>query len=100
MKYLKSSLLILVLLPLLSFASNSKSEVSDRGGGARANGVERNEGLRDDGVYGGNGEGAVAPAVYPAGYGYPVGGYLYPGPVDPGEDEADAIYRANQHPGE
>lgn len=34
--------------------------------------------------------------VYPAGY-YPVGGYLYPDPVNPSQNEADAIYRANQH---
>ena len=36
--------------------------------------------------------------VYPS-YGYPTGGYLPPQPVKPGEDEADAIYRANQHSG-
>lgn len=35
--------------------------------------------------------------IYP---GYPGGEYLYPGEVKPGEDEADAIYRANQRPGE
>ena len=39
------------------------------------------------------------PYPYPAPY-YPApyySGYLAPGPVDPGKDEADEIYRENQH---
>lgn len=40
------------------------------------------------------------PAYYPSYPAYPVypGGYLPPGPVDPGQDEADWIYQQNQHP--
>lgn len=61
------------------------------------------------GYYSGyRGESAVYPAYsyptysyptysYPT-YGYPVGGYLYPDPIMPGEDEADAIFRENQYP--
>lgn len=98
MKFLRKSLLLIATLPLLSFASMYSSNVY---GDARSNEqIERNQGdqLRNDGRYQNNGnfEGGV---VYP-GYGYPAGGYLYPGVVDPGEDEADAIYRANQHSGE
>ena len=37
------------------------------------------------------------PSYYPTYPAYP--GYLAPGPVDPGQDEADQIYRENQHPG-
>lgn len=39
------------------------------------------------------------PAYYPTYPTYPAypGGYLAPGPVDPGEDEADRIYEENQH---
>lgn len=114
MKKIKTLLLLTSLLSLLVITSSYKSEVSARGGEARGgnfhggdfhnNAGERNDYGRDGnyggygthGGYGGYG-GYAAPAVYPA-YGYPYGGgNLYPGPVNPGEDEANAIFRANEH---
>lgn len=96
MKSLRKIFLIISFLPFLSFASIYGSERGFAGG--RENGdFERNQGEfhRNEGIYGGY-EGIGGAVVYP---GYP-DGYLLPDAVDPGEDEADAIYRANQHRGE
>jgi hypothetical protein len=112
MKNMKKLLFLASLLPLMIITSSYKSEISDRGfgGGFRDSGrfdegYNRNYGDYGDyggygygsyGVYGGYG--GYGGVVYP--YGLPAGGYLLPGPVDPGEDEANAIFRANEHPGE
>jgi hypothetical protein len=96
-----------LLSTLIVCASIHGATVAERGGGAHGSDVHsgyqggeiqhqnRPYGY-EGGYYGGYGgyEGGVVAPVYPG------GGYLLPGPVDPGQDEADAIYRANQHPGE
>lgn len=101
----KKTCLLSALLAIFAFGYTYGSTVAERGGGGGFHGSEgqvrqsQGEGdHRNGGYYGGYGgyEGGV-PVVAPV---YPGGGYLLPGPVDPGQDEADAIYRANQHPGE
>lgn len=125
MKNFQILLLSASVLSILSLANINGEEIAERGGGGgggahgyshdynRESSQYHNQGnaqyhnygdaYRRDGYgagyggYYGGGYYGGAPA-YPA-YGYPAGGYLYPpGPVFPGEAEADAIYRANQHP--
>lgn len=89
----------------LVFAHAYGSTIAERGGDAAHSNYQgeqiQNHNYGNYGNYGYEGgyggyEGGV-PVVTPV---YPAGGYLLPGPVDPGQDEADAIYRANQHSGE
>lgn len=109
MKSVKKLIFLSALFPLLSIGNvyGAGADVAERGGGGvRGGGVRENAGfdtrageLRRDGAYGDLG-GIEGGYVYPAGGAYPIGGYLEN--TDPFPDDAaeNAIYRANQHPGE
>jgi hypothetical protein len=89
MFFLASILNVLVFVPIHA------AQVVDRGGYRGDGARDVNAEAYDRGVYGEGGYYGT-PGVIAPGY----GGYLLPGEVDPGQDDADAIYRANQHPGE
>lgn len=107
MKNLKKMLLLSALLSLLSIGNIYGTDIAERGGGGmRGGGVRDNANFENrgdqfhrDGVYGDYGDGIGGGYISP-GYGYPVGGYLQNTNPFPDDASADAIYRANQHPGE
>ena len=104
MKKIQKMFFLGAILNVLAFVPTHAAEVVERGGGggyrggndARYDNQGRYDNRYNNGGYYGEGGYYGTPGVVVPAY----GGYLLPGEVNPGEDEADAIYRANQHPGE
>lgn len=101
MNFIKTTLVGVALFSLLSFsnARDSRALNTDVGLDSQSEGIQRGAVQYDNRYNPGPNSGVAYPGYSYPGYAYP-GQYLYPESIDPGQDEADAIFRANAHPGE